>query len=55
MLVKITALLAAFLMFFVNMFHTEKPLVESVDILIEEKPAANELRVCDELNGAAGS
>lgn len=55
MLVKITALLAAFIMLFVNMFHTEKPLVESGDILIEEKPAANELRTCDELNGVAGS
>ena len=55
MLSKIVALFAAFIMLFVNMFTTETPKIESGDILIEEKPAANELRTYDELNGVAGS
>lgn len=55
MLVKIVALFASFIMLFVNLFSTQPSLVESGDVLIEEKPVANELRTYDELNGAAGS
>lgn len=55
MLVKIVALFAAFIMLFVNMFYAETPEIESGDILIEEKPIVNGLRICDELNGVANS
>lgn len=55
MLVKIVALFASFIMLFVNMFYTETAKIESGDILIEEKPAVNELRIYDELNGVADS
>lgn len=55
MLVKLASLFAALIMLFVNLFNPGVKKTESGDIMIEEKPAANALRVCDELTGVGGS